>query len=343
MSSLNYQSLRKLFFTATNQRIFLEDLLSLLQDGIALNQAVEIMSEESTGIKAEVAESIAYAIASGQGMAAGMEGWFSAIYLELVRAGEQSGLVNNALEACVATVNKSAASLRACTAALLYPLLVVLVALIVIVFVKDSVLEQFTQIKPLASWPSVGRELFSLADWIQGGWWLAVIILALFVSGLMYTLRSLTGHWRLRLDSLPGFKIYRQFTAARLMQTLGLLLNNGVMLKNALVILQLRTRRYLSWHLTKMETQLAQGQLNVAEVLDTHLLDDSDMRRLRILATGNGFASALQRLGEQSIEKKMRVLRRLANYVGGFLLICGAAIAMLLVFGIYSVSQVLAT
>jgi type II secretory pathway component PulF len=342
MSWLSYAGLKHALFSSTQQRVFLEDLLSLLQDGVSLNQAIEIMQEESTGVKVEVAESIGYSIASGQGLSVGMEGWFSDIYLELVRAGEQSGLMQNALAACVQTVNKSAASLRACVSALLYPLLVLLVALIVVVFVKVSVLQQFSTIKPLSSWPDVGRDLYTLASWLQYSWWLLVFLAILLSIGLVYALRGWTGHWRSRLDNLPGFKIYRQFTAARLMQTLGLLLNNGVMLKNALVILQGKTRRYLNWHLLQMEMQLGQGQLNVAEVLNTRLLDASDMRRLRILATGNGFAPALQRLGEQSVEKKMRMLKRLANYMGGFFLLCGAAVAMLLVFGIYSVSQVLA-
>lgn len=342
MLSPNNQTWQKIQFTSAHQRIFLEDLSSLMQDGIALSQAMEIMAEESTGIKTKVAESIGYAIASGQGMAAGMEGWFSAIYLELVRAGEQSGLIQKALTACVETVNKSAASWRACLSALVYPLLVVIVALVVVVFVKISVLEQFQKIKPLVDWPSVGKQLFWLASWVEYSWWLAVIAFVLLTACMIYLLQGFTGQWRARLDHFPGFKIYRQFTAARLMQTLGLLLNNGVMLKNALVIMQLKTRKYLGSHLLQMEAQLAQGQLNVAEVLDTDLLDGSDMRRLRILATGNGFAEALQRLGEQSIEKKMRVLLRLANYLGGLFLVCGAGIAMLLVFGIYSISQVLA-
>jgi type II secretory pathway component PulF len=342
VSWLSHASLKQALFTASHQRIFLEDILSLLQDGIVLNQAMEIMTEESTGIKADVSESISHSIASGQGMAAGMEGWFADIYLELVRAGEQSGLIHNALQACVETVNKSADVWRACLSALLYPLLVLLVALCVVVFVKVSVLEEFQQIKPLDNWPSVGRDLYGLATWIQYTWWLVVFFSILVGFFLSYVLRGWTGYWRLRVDNFPGFKIYRQMTAARLMQTLGLLLNNGVMLKNALIMMQAKKKRYMSWHLLQMEMQLAQGQLNVAEVLDTALLDRSDMRRLRILATGKGFSQALQRLGEQSVEKKMRVLKRLANYIGGFLLGCGALVAMLLVFGIYSISQVLA-
>lgn len=343
MLSFNYMAVQQALFGSTHQRVFLEDLLSLLQDGIALNQAIEIMQEESTGAKAEVAKSIASSIASGQGMAVGMNGWFSDIYLELVRAGEQSGLIDNALAACVAAVNKSAVLLRACISALLYPLLVLLVALGVVVFVKVSVLEQFAAIKSVDNWPPVGQNLYLLANWLQYGWWLLMVLLVLSATGLMYALRGWTGNWRSYFDNFPGFKVYRQLTAARFMQTLGLLLSNGVMLKNALIILQGKTRRYLNWHLLQMELQLGQGQVNVAEVLNTQLLDSSDMRRLRVLATGSGFASALLRLGEQSVEKKMRILKRLANYVGGLLLLCGAAIAMLLVFGIYSISQVLAT
>lgn len=342
MRWLSFTNLKKRLFTSTHQRAFLEDLLALMQDGISLNQAIEIMIEESTGAKAEAAQSIGYSIASGQGLSAGMEGWFSGVYLELVRAGEESGLVQNTLTACIASANKSSASIRSCASALLYPALVLVVALGVVVFVKVSVLEQFALIKPLRDWPEIGRNLYVLATGLQHGWWFFLLALSLVSVGLLYVLRGFTGHWRSRLDNLPGFRLYRQFTAAHLMQTLGLLLNNGVMLKKALVILQGKTRPYLSWHLLQMEVQLAQGQLNVAEVLNTRLLDLSDMRRLRILAMGSGFATALQRLGNQSIEKKMQMLKRLVNYLGGFLLLCGATVAMLLVVGIYSISQVLA-
>lgn len=336
------KNLKPFFFTTAQQRIFLEDALSLVEDGISLSQAIEIITAESTGVRAEVAQSIGHSIASGQGMAAGMEGWFSPIYIELIRSGEQSGVMQQSLKACVSTINRSMDVVRTCVSALLYPTLVVLAALAVTVFVKISVLEQFRQIKPMAQWPDIGRELFLLAAWFQYTWWLVLLAIVFFVVGLMYLLGHLTGDWRLKLDRFPGFNIYRQFTAARLMSTLGLLMSNGVMLKNALVIMQAKAKSYLGWHLQQMEMQLARGKLNLADVLNTGLLDQSDMRRLRVLATGSGFAHALQRLGEQSMERRLRLLRRLSHITGGVLLLLGAAVAMLLVFGLYSVSQVLA-
>ena len=342
MPLLNKQALKQFFFTSSQQRILLEDLLSLVEDGVSLSQSIEIIAEESTGIRAEAAQSISHSIASGQGMAVGMEGWFSTIYIELIRSGEKSGLIQQSLQACVSTINQSMDALRTCLSALLYPTLVVLAALVVVVFVKVSVLEQFQKIKPMAQWPDVGRDLFLLASWLQYTWWLLLLVLVALVMGLIYLLRHWVGDWRLKLDRFPGFNSYRQFTAARLMSTLGLLMNNGVMLKNALVIVQAKAKSYLGWHLQQMEVQLARGKLNLADVLDTGLLDRSDMRRLRVLATGNGFAQALRRLGEQSMQRRLRLLRRLCHFAGGALLLLGAAVAMLLVFGLYGVSQVLA-
>ena len=332
---------KQVLFNSAQQRAFLEDLLSLMRDGIALNQAIDVMIDVSAGLKKEVACSMGQAIASGQGIALGMQGWFLPIYLELMRAGEQSGMIVDALAACGSSMNSAGASIRACVAALSYPLLVLFAALGVIVFVKSSVLESFAAIRPTDQWPAVSQNLYMLASVLQVGWWLGIVLLVLLSVVVVYALRHLTGRARLLLDNLPLFNLYRQLSAARFMETLGLLLTNGVMLKNALVILQMKSHHYLNWHLSKMEMQLAHGQLNVAEVLDTDLLDTSDMHRLRILATGTGFAGALGRLGKESREKKMRALVRLANWVGGILLVGGAAAAMLMVLGIYSVSQVL--
>lgn len=324
------------------QRAFLEDVLSLLQDGLSVNQAVDAMRSIATGLKREAADSISYALASGQGMAAGMTGWFSSVYVEIINAGESTGVLTEALEACASAARRQDFSVGVWLSSLLYPLMVVTAALGVVVFVKNTVLARFTEIKSVSLWPMISQNLFYLATWVERGWLLALVSLVLLVMLTIYALRNTTGVVRSWLDLTPIFNLYRQFSAARLMRTLGLLLNNGIMLKRALSIMRVEAKPYLAWHLWQMELQLANGRLNIADVLDTRLIERTDMVRLRIVATGKGFAQALWRLGEQGSQRHVRRLVRWARILGGMLLLLGAFVAMMLVLGIYSVSQILA-
>src|SRR3990167_1596301 len=252
----------------------------------------------STDATKAVAESANLAISQGQMLADGLDGWFPIAILEILRAGESGGSLVSAIHAAAASIGRRKQLTNLFFNVLLYPVIVFCLACGITVFIKHSVLDTFLTIKPLVVWPATGQNLYQFATFIehQSIWTLGWI--ASIAVGCLFLLRNLTGAWRHTLDALPILSLYRDFTAARLMQTLGLLMQNGIIMKNALALLQNHATPYLQAHLVMMEARLSSGMENIAAVLDTDLIRENDLTRLKIIAQGRGFASALCSMGE---------------------------------------------
>jgi type II secretory pathway component PulF len=334
--------LRRAQFSRKPQQAFLQDLAALIEDGVPASQAIDVIIGVSEGIAKKVAEEVAVSIAKGQSLADGMQPWFSHAVVEIIRVGEANGALPQTLRAAANMYSGYAGVLNSFLASVLYPLSVVALALGVTVFVKTSVLHSFLEIKPLASWPDVGKNLYRIGSTVEAGWWLILLTLGLLGLIVNNILKNVTGEIRRFIDDIPLFSLYRASLAARFMEALGLLIANGVMIRQALSTMQYDASPYLSWHLLQMEYRLSGGQENIADVLDTNLISRADLMRLRVVAKSKGFAEALISLGRQARERTHRRVDATGKVLGGLLLLAGAAIAMTIVFGIYTVGSSLA-
>jgi type II secretory pathway component PulF len=330
-------------FWAQRQQSLLADLLSLVQDGVPLNQAITTLCAIYEGVPKKVAEQMADELSKGHTLAQGMQGWFPMTIVEMVRAGEEGGTFIQALESAVGYYRERVFAMKIAIQSMMYPVVVILVALIMLVVIKNSVLTDFASIKSIYLWPPIGRQLYALANFIQYWWWFVVIFLIALIVGTLYLLQNFTGLFRHTIDAMPILSLYRRLAAARFMETLGLLVTNGVSLKKSLHIIQRNAEPYLSWHLLLMEYRLSGGQENIADVLDTQLINQDDLIRLRVMAIGKGFAPALVSLGRQALQRYGQSVSITVKITGGILLGVGALLAAMIVFGIYSVGSVVAS
>jgi type IV pilus assembly protein PilC len=337
------QKIKQLLFTSKEQQAFLEDLAALVEDGITPTQAVGVMRRVTTGLTAEVAHTILTRLAEGKYLADGLIDWFPNAVVEIIRAGEEGGTLVKTLRVAAAAVTRKNVVINTLFNALTYPLVVLALGLGVSVFLNHSILRQFATIKPMTLWPSIGQNAVALATFVQNWWWLTLLLIVIALFLLAYLLRAYVGDGRKLIDTLPVLSLYRSFTAANFMEVLGLLVSNGVILKKALRILQYNATPYLGMHLLTMEYRLSGGKENIAEVLDTGLLDKNDLMRLRVIAVGKGFEHALVRQGMRAAEMGMQRVQVLARLFGGVLLGLGALLAAFMILSIYSVGSILAT
>ncbi|HYF97855.1 MAG TPA: type II secretion system F family protein, partial [Coxiellaceae bacterium] len=144
-------------FGRRNQQAFLEDLSSLIKDGVPANQAIRLIQETTDGITQDVAFSIAQGLAQGQPLAFGMKKWFSPAIQEIIRAGESSGTLAEAMEAAALALAQQTGAVGQFVNSTLYPFVVFVASMVMLVFVKKSVLANFVDFKPVAQWPDVGQ------------------------------------------------------------------------------------------------------------------------------------------------------------------------------------------
>jgi type II secretory pathway component PulF len=167
--------------------------------------------------------------------------------------------------------------------------------------------------------------------------------MALMAVLVVFTLRLYTGRWRQLLDHFPFFSSYRKLVAARTMEVMGLMLSNGLSLRDVLRLCQESATPYLRWHLLHMEQRLSSGQESVALVLQTGLLQSHELARLRVIAQGDGFAAAMCRLGQRAHARCQQAMVRSARLASGVLLVSAAGFAALMVLAVYSVGSFVGT
>lgn len=314
---------------------FLEDFYLLVNDGIPANRAIEMMSHVTRGLTREVALNISMKISEGLPLADGMAEWFSPNVVEIIRVGESGGALVQTVKSAINALSQRGVAIGSFITALAYPLLVLIMACSVIVYLNTSVFVQFRSIKPEEQWPEAGRRLVWLADFIQSWWWLAAVVIVGVGIFLVRQMANYTGPFRETLDEYPPFSFYRRFMAARVLETLGLLVANGVVFKSALRVMQYQANPYLSMHLLKMEQLLGTGKSNIADVLATGLIDDQDLMRLRVMAEVKGFEHGLVRMGVRGAEEATAMLKFIARIIGGLFLVAGGAMILMIMQGIY--------
>jgi type II secretory pathway component PulF len=335
--------LQKLSFSRNQQKAFLEDLSSLIEDGVPASQAIETVALISKGATRAVARDILVRISEGQMIADGMEGWFSPGIIEIIRAGEQGGTLAENMASASRTLGQQSNTFAHLVVSCLYPLVVLVAGLAVSVFMKHTVFENFIAIKPINQWPSDGQTLYYVAGFIEKWWWLVVALMIGIAMGLAKLLANLTGRAREVVDSMHLLSLYRDTAAARFMEMLGLLLTNGIVLKEALRILQTQASNYLTWHLQMMQMRLGGGRENIAEVIDTGLIPQADILRLQVIAKGRGFEHALIRLGKLAATRNEKTTQTVGKILSGLLLALGAGWAAFMIFAMYGVGSTLAS
>jgi toxin co-regulated pilus biosynthesis protein E len=216
-----------------------------------------------------------------------------------------------------------------------YPITVILMACAIIIYLEGSVFEQFKLIKPVEEWPEAGQFLLTLASVIKYWWWIFILAVVGLVLLMRKIFSSFVGDQRALVDNYFPFNIYRKLVAARLLETLGLLVANGVVFKSALKVMQYQANPYMAWHLRHMENLLSTGKTNIAEVLDTGLIENQNLMRLRIMAEVKGFEHGLIRMGSTGTKETTETLKKIASIIGGLLLIVGVFLIISVVRGIF--------
>ncbi len=229
--------------SAVELSLLTQQLATLLDSGLTVEQALNALIEQSTqavtrdtlaGIKAEVMAGLPLA-----GALDSYERSFPDFYRALVRGGEESGALPRVLLHLAGYLDARQALQQKTTLALLYPVLVSVVAILIVggllAFVVPQVVQVFQQSRQTL--PLLTRGLIGLSDFLSVAWpWLtALAVGGWFVIRLALQRDALRRQWHQLLLGLPGLgALIRGVNTARFASTLAILVGGGVPLLKAL-------------------------------------------------------------------------------------------------------------
>ena len=230
---------------STDIDLFTLELATLLRAGLPLGQALDMLEGlADSPTMAHIAATVNTAVRGGKPLSSALEEadpGFDRFYCNMVRAGESSGALDIALER-MADFRANRRELRqALISALLYPAILLLLALVAVAVLLAFVVPQFTQLFAEAGreLPLLTRIVAGAGELVTGWWWLMLAGLGSAIWWLRHDWTSPAGRvrWDTRLLQLPLIgPLIRKLQTARFARTLSTLLMNGVHLLSAMDI-----------------------------------------------------------------------------------------------------------
>jgi general secretion pathway protein F len=223
------------------------ELSTLLRAGLPLNHALDVLiSLSGDSSLGDLLGNIQQGVKEGGTLADAMEAEgkiFSRFYTNLVRAGESTGSLDLVLERLAAQMESSKALRDELTSALIYPAVLVFVAVSSILVLLGYVIPQFTEM-----FEDVGQALplstritISIGDVLQRYGWVLITAIALTVWYIRHQLKDddTALKWHKHLLDLPlAGPIIIKMEVAHFSRTLSILLHNGIPLLKALTIVK---------------------------------------------------------------------------------------------------------
>jgi len=225
--------------------IFTRQFSTMINSGLPLVQALDILSKQSENpALQEVTRQVVYDVESGHTVADALRRHpkaFSDLYVNMVAAGEAGGILDTILMRLAGFLEKNDALIGKVKSAMIYPIVIMSVALIAIVVLLIFVIPVFENMFASVnlSLPLPTRVVIELSRIVKGYWW------AFLVGGwaLQYSLKRYykTPQGQLRIDKLllnmPVLgDMLRKSAVSRFTRTLGTLISSGVSILDGLEI-----------------------------------------------------------------------------------------------------------
>ncbi|MEQ2005904.1 MAG: type II secretion system F family protein [Limisphaerales bacterium] len=226
---------------------FTQQLANLLKSGMPLTVALNSMTHlETKGIPSSVSKQLKADVTEGRSLSDAMAKQpviFSDMYVNMVRAGEQSGALQDVLRRLAEHFERFAEVQQKFTAALIYPAFVMLTGLVIVFFFMTYMLPKFLSIfaDMKVDLPASTRLLIGISNFFSDPIYLLTMGVVLVAGSIVFLRfrasdlgRKTLDRWKLNAPVVG--KVVRLHLFGQFARTLSTLMQNGVSVLTALKI-----------------------------------------------------------------------------------------------------------
>ena len=324
--------------------VWTRQLAGLVGAGLPLERALSTLSQEAeTPRQRDLVSALREEVNAGATFAKALAQHpreFSAIYLAVIAAGEQSGHLDMVLESLAEDLQTQQALRNKLLAATLYPAIVSVVALLIVFFLLTYVVPQVAQVfsSNQQALPWLTTFMLGLSALVQALWLWVLLLVVVVTWVLRLALRQ--SDFRQRFDAawlqLPLIgRLSRGYNAARFASTLAMLAAAGVPILRALQA----ASDTLSNAAMRRDAQEAYAMVREGAPLASALAQHARFPRLLVMFARLGeqtgtLPTMLQRTAQQLGEEVQRRALQLATILEPLLIVVMGAVVMLIVLAV---------
>ena len=324
---------------------FTTQLANLLNSGMALTVALNSMTHLQTkGIPAEVCRELKQEVTEGKGLSDAMAKQpriFTDLYVNMVKAGEQSGSLVPVLRRMATHFQQFAEVQAKFKSAMIYPVMVIAVGILLVIFFMTVMMPKFIEIFNgfNIELPLPTRFLIGVSKMFTTYWWLmGLVVITLFILFKRFQ-SSAAGarrldEWRMKLPvfgEVVKINLFGQFA-----RTLGTLLQNGVPVLTALKITeQVMSNSLIKEAIAKTREAVTDGKTLAQPLAQSKLFPQLMVDLVRIGEETGDVPGALNNLADTYEGELAIALRVMSDLIGPVLIIVMSIVVGFLLLSIF--------
>ena len=269
------------------------ELATLLESGLPLDKSLLVLIDltEDNERLSKIIGRVLEKVKGGASLADSLEqqtGVFTKFYLNMIRAGEAGGGLDEVLKRLSEYLERSQELKDTVSTALIYPAILLVMSLASLFVMLTFVVPQFTEMFESAgkALPVSTQIVVGLANWLQSYWWALLGGIVFMSSYMKFQLADPIKKkvWDGRFLKLPlAGNIITNKETANISRTLGTLLGNGVSILSAMIIVRETVDNLvMAAAIADAEEQLKQGKHLSDALLEKRIFPKMAMHMIKM-------------------------------------------------------------
>jgi type II secretory pathway component PulF len=326
-------------FNKSKQLEFIIDFSSFLKSSGPLFACESIIggveAAKDSPLKKYVALAIVDALNEGKDVSDGMEKWFDKDAVQIYRAGEKAGNIEEVLQIYATQFEQISAFKKSLMAGLKMPGIMFFTGLAGLSAMAQSNWLGFPKVKPVEAWLPPAQFAYDFSFIIKDNFTVFSLWLFVAIRFYMWCVENNTSEFRMKLDDVFPLSLFKGFQALRFIKILTVLKTARCGDYSAVRIIHDNSSKYIRHFTTKMQEKLNTGVGDIGEVIDINLLPPRLISRIYAVAKASGDEAKIQALqtasdyAQNEIEMTLARSKAVLTIVGW--VVGGSAIGTLMI------------
>jgi type IV pilus assembly protein PilC len=334
---------------ARDLTVFSRQFATMINSGLSMLRALSVLEEQTENNKLATTLGLVRAdVEAGIALSDALEKHpkvFSPLYVNMVRAGEIGGILDDVLNRLATQLEKDDSIRRAVKSAMVYPVMIATFALIVLTGMVLFLIPVFSGMyKQLANakLPALTRLMVSISDIMRTLPWNLVVVAA--IIGIVVLIRRLkrtpagTEAWdRFKLRVPMGIgEVIRKIAVARFSRTLGTLVSSGVPILQAIEITGKSAGNVVIEHaMSAVQVSVKEGQTISEPLQKVSVFPDMVVQMIAVGEETGSLDTMLQKVADFYEDEVNAAVKSLTSILEPIMMLGVGAIVGVVVISMY--------
>jgi type IV pilus assembly protein PilC len=333
---------------AKDLTVFSRQFATMINSGLAMLRALTVLEEQTENKKfATVLGAVRGDVEAGISLSDALEKHpkvFSPLYINMVRAGEIGGILDEVLNRLATQLEKDDSIRRAVKSALVYPTMIGSFAVIVLlgmVFFLIPVFAGMYNELGHAKLPMLTRIMVGVSDTLKSWYgvivFVAIVALVVGLRKLKHTARGAEAWDRFKLRVPMGIgEVVRKIAIARFSRTLGTLVSSGVPILQAIDITGRSAGNIVIEHaMEAVQVSVKEGQTISAPLKEAKVFPDMVVQMISVGEETGSLDSMLQKVADFYEDEVNAAVKSLTSILEPIMMLGVGALVGVVVISMY--------